>query len=50
MPHWWYPLALYGVGMLVNAIPLLDIIWGIVGWVAIPVCGVMMYLGMLGLI
>lgn len=46
MPHWWYPLALYGIVMLVNAIPILDVLWSVVGWVAIPVCGVVMYLNL----
>lgn len=50
MPHWWYPLAIWGLAALVNAIPLFDIIWSIIGWVAIPVCGVLMYLDMFGVI
>lgn len=50
MPHWWYPLVLFGLGTLVNAIPILDIIWVIIGWVAMPVCAVLMYLDMFGII
>lgn len=50
MPAWWYPLALIGFSILLNITPFLDLLGSILGWVLIPICGILMYLDMFGLI
>lgn len=50
MPAWWYPLALFGLSWLASLLPIPDIIGALIGIIAAPIFGVLMYLDLFGVI
>lgn len=50
MPHWWYPLAIWGCSFLVALIPIGDKIAAYIGIIAAPVFTVLMYLDLYNVI
>ena len=50
MPAWWYPLAMFGLGLATSIIPIPDRVGALLGVVAVPIFSVLMYLDLFAVI
>jgi hypothetical protein len=50
MPAWWYPLAMFGLGLATSIIPIPDRVGALLGVVAVPLFSVLMYLDLFAVI
>lgn len=50
MPEWWYPLAFFGMSLVVAVVPLPDKIGAILALVGAPVLCVLAYLSLFGVL